>query len=216
MRVGAALYEEFAYGAGRQLPLRHLRRLSGADRDGSAGRRSSCIIETPSPFTPLGAKGVGEGNCMSTPVCIANAVADALGVADIDLPLTPAKLAAHLHGAEEPASIGDRRRHGCKAEAAATCTAAVRLMRAGEPEAVWAMLLDPKTLAALVPGCHGVDESSDTHFRADVDARRRPGHAAATRPTSTLSDLDPPQRGDADRHRRRRARRRRRHRPHHA
>ena len=51
-------------------------------------------FESPSPFTPLGAKGVGEGNCMSTPVCIANAVADALGVAEIDLPLTPAKLAA--------------------------------------------------------------------------------------------------------------------------
>ena len=50
-------------------------------------------METPSPFTPLGAKGVGEGNCMSTPVCIANAVADALGVEDIDLPLVPAKLA---------------------------------------------------------------------------------------------------------------------------
>ena len=51
-------------------------------------------FESPSPFTPLGSKGVGEGNCMSTPVCIANAVADALGVAEIDLPLTPAKLAA--------------------------------------------------------------------------------------------------------------------------
>jgi len=51
-------------------------------------------FESPSPFTPLGAKGVGEGNCMSTPVCIANAVADALGIAEIDLPLTPAKLAA--------------------------------------------------------------------------------------------------------------------------
>jgi len=51
-------------------------------------------FESPSPFTPLGSKGVGEGNCMSTPVCIANAVADALGVAQIDLPLTPAKLAA--------------------------------------------------------------------------------------------------------------------------
>ena len=49
-------------------------------------------IETPSPFTPLGAKGVGEGNCMSTPVCIANAVADALGVEAIDLPLTPKRL----------------------------------------------------------------------------------------------------------------------------
>ena len=50
-------------------------------------------MESPSPFTPLGAKGVGEGNCMSTPVCLANAVADALGVMAIDLPLTPAKLA---------------------------------------------------------------------------------------------------------------------------
>jgi 2-furoyl-CoA dehydrogenase large subunit len=29
------------------------------------------------------AKGVAEGNAMSTPVCIANAVADALGVAEI-------------------------------------------------------------------------------------------------------------------------------------
>ena len=32
-------------------------------------------LETPSPFTPLGAKGLGEGNNMSTPPCIANAVA---------------------------------------------------------------------------------------------------------------------------------------------
>jgi 2-furoyl-CoA dehydrogenase large subunit len=51
-------------------------------------------FESPSPFTPLGSKGVGEGNCMSTPVCIANAVADALDAAELDLPLTPAKLSA--------------------------------------------------------------------------------------------------------------------------
>jgi 2-furoyl-CoA dehydrogenase large subunit len=43
---------------------------------------------TPSPFTPLGAKGVGEGNAMSAPVAIANAVADALGRDDVELPLT--------------------------------------------------------------------------------------------------------------------------------
>jgi 2-furoyl-CoA dehydrogenase large subunit len=48
--------------------------------------------ETPSPQTPLGAKGVAEGNAMSTPVCIANAVADALGVAEIGLPLTPQRV----------------------------------------------------------------------------------------------------------------------------
>jgi CO/xanthine dehydrogenase Mo-binding subunit len=37
-------------------------------------------------------KQVGEGNSMSTPVCIANAVADALGVAEISLPLMPERV----------------------------------------------------------------------------------------------------------------------------
>lgn len=49
-------------------------------------------LETPSPFTPLGAKGVGEGNTMSVPVAIANAVADALGREDVELPLTAARV----------------------------------------------------------------------------------------------------------------------------
>jgi 2-furoyl-CoA dehydrogenase large subunit len=93
--LGAAVYEELVYGE------------DGSFRTGTfadyllptATEVPSPLIlhfESPSPFTPLGAKGVGEGNCMSTPVCIANAVADALGVAEIDLPLTPAKLAALL------------------------------------------------------------------------------------------------------------------------
>jgi 2-furoyl-CoA dehydrogenase large subunit len=46
-------------------------------------------MESPSPVTSLGAKGVAEGNAMSTPVCVANAVADALGDGEIGLPLTP-------------------------------------------------------------------------------------------------------------------------------
>jgi 2-furoyl-CoA dehydrogenase large subunit len=48
--------------------------------------------ETPSPFTPLGAKGLGEGNTMSVPAAIANAVADALGVENVELPLTPPRV----------------------------------------------------------------------------------------------------------------------------
>jgi len=48
--------------------------------------------ETPSPVTPLGAKGVAEGNSMSTPVCVANAVADALGMPQVNLPLTPERV----------------------------------------------------------------------------------------------------------------------------
>jgi 2-furoyl-CoA dehydrogenase large subunit len=48
--------------------------------------------ETPSPFTPLGAKGLGEGNTMSVPVAVANAVADAIGRDDVELPLTPGRV----------------------------------------------------------------------------------------------------------------------------
>jgi 2-furoyl-CoA dehydrogenase large subunit len=47
---------------------------------------------TPSPFTPLGAKGLGEGNTMSAPAALANAVADALGRDDLELPLTPPRV----------------------------------------------------------------------------------------------------------------------------
>jgi 2-furoyl-CoA dehydrogenase large subunit len=48
--------------------------------------------ETPSPFTPLGAKGLGEGNTMSVPAAIANAVADALGVERVEPPFTSARV----------------------------------------------------------------------------------------------------------------------------
>jgi 2-furoyl-CoA dehydrogenase large subunit len=91
--LGAALYEEYAYADDGNF-------ISGTLADylmPTTTEVPAPVIlhfESLSPFTPLGAKGVGEGNCMSTPVCVANAVADALGVAEIDLPLTPAKLAA--------------------------------------------------------------------------------------------------------------------------
>jgi 2-furoyl-CoA dehydrogenase large subunit len=148
-------------------------------------------IETPSPFTPLGTKGVGEGNCMSTPVCLANAIADALGVSEINLPLTPARLAALAAGPEpvRPATSraaapaarpGDRSLRG---EGEARVTAA--------PEAIWAMLLDVDTLASIIPGCHGVQKLSETHFKADVTLGVGPvkGRYKAE---IELSDLDEP------------------------
>jgi 2-furoyl-CoA dehydrogenase large subunit len=101
--IGAALYEEFAYSADGAF-------LAGTFADyllpttTEVPTPTILHVETPSPFTPLGAKGVGEGNCMSTPVCLANAVADALGIAAIDLPMTPAKLAAHIHPTERAPS----------------------------------------------------------------------------------------------------------------
>ncbi|GLW99900.1 xanthine dehydrogenase family protein molybdopterin-binding subunit [Microtetraspora sp. NBRC 16547] len=47
---------------------------------------------TPTPSTPLGAKGAGESGCIGTPAAIVNAVADALQPADpglLQMPLTP-------------------------------------------------------------------------------------------------------------------------------
>ncbi len=49
-------------------------------------------LSSPSTVTALGAKGIGEGNTMSAPVCIANAVADAIGRDDLELPLTPPRV----------------------------------------------------------------------------------------------------------------------------
>ena len=97
--LGAAIYEEFVYAPDGAF-------LSGTFADyllpTTTEVPAPMILhtESPSPFTPLGSKGVGEGNCMSTPVCLANAVADALGLSEIDLPLSPAKLAPFLHPAE--------------------------------------------------------------------------------------------------------------------
>jgi 2-furoyl-CoA dehydrogenase large subunit len=227
--VGAALYEEYAYGPDGSF-------LAGTFADylvPTAMEVPAPVIlhmETPSPFTPLGTKGVGEGNCMSTPVCIANAVADALGVADLDLPLTPARIAAHLHGPEKEAPWarspdGAKRNPGTASEQdtdarkypaasrvpdyaslhpgygpgefAAPKATGRALHGRGEalvqaaPEAVWRMLLEPDTLQAVIPGCHGVEKLSGTHFHADVTLGVGPvkGRYKAD---ITLSGLDPP------------------------
>src|SRR5262245_13202472 len=97
--IAAALFEEFVYDENGGF-------LSGSFADYLVPTVSEIpqleILhqETPSPLTPLGAKGMAEGNCMSTPACIANAVADALGVKDISLPLTPLRLHALMAGEE--------------------------------------------------------------------------------------------------------------------
>jgi 2-furoyl-CoA dehydrogenase large subunit len=187
--LGAALYEEYAYAPDGSF-------LSGTFADylvPTAMEVPEPIIlhhESPSPLTPLGAKGVGEGNCMSTPVCIANAIADALQLDTIDLPATPAKLAAHIHGPEparpghtipvSPPARGERRLFG---EGRAKVNA--------PPDQVWRMLLDPATLAAVVPGAHGIEKISDTHFRAQVTLGIGPVKGKY-RADIELSDLDPP------------------------
>ncbi|MEM7270678.1 MAG: molybdopterin cofactor-binding domain-containing protein [Pseudomonadota bacterium] len=144
---------------------------------------------TPSPVTPLGAKGVGEGNCMSTPVCIANAVADALapaGDVDLTLPVTPARI-AELAGAEtappaeahSPADIGA----GVSGEGAYTVPA--------EPQSIWDALMDPEALASLIPGAHAVRPLSETDFEIEATLGVGPVKGRYLIEIA-LSELDPP------------------------
>jgi len=98
--VATALYEEFAYNEEGAF-------LSGTFADYLVPTASEIPAleilhyESPSPLTPLGAKGLAEGNCMSTPVCIANAIADALGVDDVPLPATPRRIHELMTGGKK-------------------------------------------------------------------------------------------------------------------
>jgi 2-furoyl-CoA dehydrogenase large subunit len=187
--LGAALYEEYAYAEDGSF-------LTGTFADylvPTAMEVPAPVIlhlETPSPFTPLGTKGVGEGNCMSTPVCIANAVADALGIVAIDLPLTPAKIAAILHGPERAPAPSGVTPIALPATARALHGSGEAVLRAA-PQAVWAMLLDPDTLATMIPGAHDVRKVSDTRFRAEVTLGVGPV-SGRYKAEIILSDLDPP------------------------
>ncbi|WP_018700234.1 xanthine dehydrogenase family protein molybdopterin-binding subunit [Amorphus coralli] len=186
--LGAALYEEYAYAEDGSF-------LSGTLADyliPTTMEVPDPVIlhfESPSPFTPLGAKGVGEGNCMSTPVCIANAVADALGISDVTLPLTPSKISEHLYAPEpepkeQPKPVADEGGRKLRGEGEAVVAA--------PRQKIWDMLLDPETLKAVVPGAHSVEKVSDTLFRADVTLGVGPVKGRY-RAEIELSDLDPPE-----------------------
>jgi 2-furoyl-CoA dehydrogenase large subunit len=124
-------------------------------------------------------------------VCIANAVADALGEKNITLPLVPAKLAAFIHGEEPAAPQGSRAQPVAAKPGERSLHGEGHASVAAPPAAVWAMLLDPNTLQAVIPGCHGVEKISDTHFRAEVTIGIGPVKGRY-RAEVVLSDLDPP------------------------
>jgi carbon-monoxide dehydrogenase large subunit len=60
-------------------------------------------METPSPLTFFGQKGIGEGGAIAPPAAIANAVNDALaplGVEILESPMSPRRILAALAAAK--------------------------------------------------------------------------------------------------------------------
>jgi carbon-monoxide dehydrogenase large subunit len=97
--IGQALFEGMVYDPDGQ-PL------SGSLMDYALPRADNMpsfifeTMETPSPITGLGVKGIGELPTLAAPAAIANAVMDALsqtGVRHIDTPLTTEKVWRALH-----------------------------------------------------------------------------------------------------------------------
>jgi 2-furoyl-CoA dehydrogenase large subunit len=101
--IGGTFYEEFRYNEDGQL-------VTGNFMDylcptaTETPQMTIDHIETPSPFSLLGAKGLGEGNSMSAPAALANAVSDAvrsLGLNITELPITPSTLFSAIHERRE-------------------------------------------------------------------------------------------------------------------
>ena len=188
--IGAALYEEFAYADDGSF-------LSGTFADYlvptamEVPEPEILHVENPSPFTPLGAKGAAEGNCMSTPVCIANAVCDALGIDDILPPMTPAKISSLMHGEEPPAPEGRAGETDAPKGAGHALRGTGETVVPASPPQVWETLLDPEKLAAVIPGCHQLDLVGDNKYRAEVSLGAGPVRGRFVAEVG-LSDLDPP------------------------
>jgi carbon-monoxide dehydrogenase large subunit len=108
--VGQALFEQVIFDSYGQL-------MSGSLGDYAVPRALDIppivVAETvtPTPFNPLGAKGVGESGTNGCPPAIANAVIDALtplGIRHLDLPYTAAKVWAAIQSAERNGAAAQR------------------------------------------------------------------------------------------------------------
>ena len=99
--IGTALYEEMPFDAQGQ-PLAST--LADYILPGATEVPSVRILhmETPSPYTEFGQKGIGEGGAIAPPAAIVNAINDALAPLGVELtetPVSPRKLLAALAAA---------------------------------------------------------------------------------------------------------------------
>ncbi|MAF50208.1 MAG: carbon monoxide dehydrogenase [Rhodospirillaceae bacterium] len=170
---GGAMMEEVAYDANGNL-------LSGTFADYPCPTAPEIPkikighIATPSPHTDLGCKGMGDGSSMLTPAALANAVSDALGVREVEPPLTLYRVWQYANNLRpEPTTA---RKHQPAAQTGpaqpdlppGSLTGEGKVIIAADPGAVWDMLLDPVELAAVIPGCEKLEATGPDAYSATV------------------------------------------------
>ena len=103
--IGTALYEEMPYdGAAQPLAVTLADYMLPGATEVPVLRIDH--METPSPYTRFGQKGIGEGGAIGPPAAIANAVNDALagiGARVDDLPISPRRVMRAVMAAEAAA-----------------------------------------------------------------------------------------------------------------
>ncbi len=94
--VGQAMVEGVVYGEDGQLLTATLMDYAMPIAPGLPSYETDSTV-TLTPVNPLGVKGVGEAGTIGSTPAVANAIADALGVAHVDMPFTSEKLWNVIH-----------------------------------------------------------------------------------------------------------------------
>jgi CO/xanthine dehydrogenase Mo-binding subunit len=90
--LGQALFEQTVYGESAQLITGSFMDYAMPRADDLPDMQTHFDETVPTTMNPLGAKGAGEAGCHGATPAIVNAVIDALGVKEIDMPLTPERV----------------------------------------------------------------------------------------------------------------------------
>ena len=191
--IGAALFEELAYDSDGHF-------LSGSFAEylcPTAPEMPPLTIghvNTPSPTNELGCKGMGDGSSMSSPAVLANAVADALGREDIELPLTLNRVWAYANGLkpDEPrASEATTPEGKLEPIGAGGLTGEGEVALTASPAEVWAAINDPAFLSAVIPGCQRMTVMAPDRYEIEV-VMGVAGMRGAYRGEITMHDRQPP------------------------
>jgi CO/xanthine dehydrogenase Mo-binding subunit len=92
--IGGALLEELTYDADGQLVAGSFMDYLLPTAVEAPGIEVLITEDAPTPLTPMGAKGAGEGGTAAAGAAIANAVSDAVGAEVRELPITPERVVA--------------------------------------------------------------------------------------------------------------------------
>src|SRR5437764_6462900 len=94
--IGQAMYEGVVYGEDGQLLTATLTDYAMPLTTELPSFETDSTV-TPSPVNPLGVKGIGEAGTIGATAAVGNAVADALGVVDVEMPFTSERLWKIIH-----------------------------------------------------------------------------------------------------------------------